>query len=83
MELKTIMINKVKKGTKVTFRDGTTGIVADNKSGIIRNADAGEGPRSTYAFNWMEIELYGELYKCTMTPAQRDQSIKIMSAGFG
>ena len=82
---KQVLINSIKKDTKIVFDDGTPGIVADNAKGLIRNVKVprifspGEwdGPSSCYAYEWKTTEIDGEIYEVALTEAQAEQSGRI------
>lgn len=76
-----VFINDIKAGTKITFTDGTKGVVEDNVKGLIRTVRVkfmgNEEVRSCYAYEWATAEINGEICTVELTENQKARSGRI------
>lgn len=79
-----ILINDIKSGTTVRFKDGHEAVVMDSKKGLIRDVKApiigmpGQTEiGSCYAYEWAYALVGKEWKKVIMTDAQKKQAAKI------
>jgi len=87
--MKTILSKDVKKGAKVTFREGYTGIVMDARGAVSRvvKVEIFGMPGifetgSEYIHKWDTVEQDGEIYKIELTPKQKNLEEQLRAMGW-